>query len=193
MENFEVILKNEKIKGYRFLAFLLVLANLAIFIFLLAYDSKRYEASASLLLTGIYVFIRLYLAKRNNHNTYFDEIIFFVLAGCWVGLGNYYLVVTCAIMGILYYMAMQKLKFIFNERAVQKLNFPKAQYSWDLFTNVMIKDKILTLDLKNNKLMQLEIENEEGINEFRFNQFAREQIDSQNALRKIDSQNPLHT
>ncbi len=176
MQQFEISLKNDKLKAYRFFALLLVLLNIAIFIFLLAYDIKRYEAAAALMLTGIYIFIRIYIARKNNNTTYIDELIFFVLAGSWVGLQNYIMVIACVLVGILYHLAMQKLIFVFNEDVVRKLNFPKVEYPWNSFTNVMIKDKILTLDLVNNKLMQLEIENEESIDESRFNEFASHQI-----------------
>lgn len=178
MQQFEIILKNDKLKAYRFFALLLVLLNIAIFIFLLAYDIKRYEAAAALMLTGIYIFIRIYIARKNNHTTYIDELIFFVLAGSWVGLQNYIMVIACVLVGILYHLAMQKLIFVFNDDVVQKLNFPKVEYPWNAFTNVMIKDKILTLDLVSNKLVQLEIENEESIDELRFNKFASHQINS---------------
>ncbi len=180
MQQFEIILKNDKVKSYRFFALLLVILNLAIFLFLLSYDSKRYEASAALLLTGIYIFIRLYIGKKNSPNNYLDEIIFFVLAGSWIGLQNYLIAFFCVLLGILYHLSLQKLKFVFNSTVVQKLNFPKNYFTWDLFTNVMIKDKILTLDLKNNKLMQMEIDQEETINEVQFNEFARKQIALQN-------------
>lgn len=182
MQQFEIILKNDKIKAYRFFALLLVLLNIVIFIFLLANDSKRYEAAAALMLTGVYIFIRIYLAKKNNHTNYMDEFIFFVLAGSWIGLQNYIMVIACIVIGILCHLAMQKLKFVFNDDAVQKLNFPKAEYPWDSFTNVIIKDKILTLDLVNNKLVQLEIENETTVDESRFNEFARRQIDLQKEI-----------
>lgn len=177
MEQFEIILKNEKIKAYRFLALLLVLLNTAIFIFLLAYDSKRYEAAAALMLTGIYIFMRIYLAKKNKHINYIDELMFFVLAGSWTGLQNYIMVFACILIGVLYHLAVQKLKFVFNDEFVQKLNFPKVEYSWNSFTNVMIKDKILTLDLVNNKLVQLEIEDASSVDESGFNEFARRHID----------------
>jgi hypothetical protein len=179
MERFEIILKNEKVKAYRFLALLLVLLNTAIFIFLLAYDSKRYEAAAALMLTGIYIFIRIYISKRSNNTNYNNELIFFVLAGSWIGLQNYIMVVACIITGVLYHLAMRKLKFVFNDDVVQKLNFPKIEYSWNSFTNVMIKDRVLTLDLVNNKLLQLEIENETTVNESGFNEFARRHINLQ--------------
>ena len=176
MQKFEIILKNEKIKAYRFFALILVLLNIAIFIFLLAYDSKRYEAGAALMLSGIYIFIRIYMAKKIRNTFYIDEFIFFILAGSWVGLQNYPVAFACIIIGLMYHFAMQKLKFVFNDDVVQKLNFPKVEYPWNSFTNVIIKDKILTLDLANNKLIQLEIENEEYIDESGFNEFAYRQI-----------------
>ncbi len=179
MQQYEIILKNDKIKAYRFLALLLVLINVAIFIFLLAYDIKRYEASAALMLTGIYIFIRIYLSKKNGHTNYIDELIFFVLAGSWIGLQNYFMVFACIAIGILYHLAVQKIKFVFSDEVVQKLNFPKTEYQWDSFTNVMIKDRILTLDLANNKLVQLEIENEQILDESLFNEFARHRINLQ--------------
>ncbi|MEO6289699.1 MAG: hypothetical protein ABIO76_07260 [Ginsengibacter sp.] len=181
MQQFEIILKNEKLNAYRFFALLMVLLNTAIFIFLLAYDDQRYEAAAALMLIGIYIFIRLYFAKKNNDKYYFDEIIFFVLAGSWIGIQNYVMVAVCVVLGILYHLSLQKLKFVFTNNFVLKLNFPKTEYSWDRFTNVVLKDKILTLDLVNNKLMQLEIENENMIDEYGFNEFARKQINLQKA------------
>ena len=43
-----------------------------------------------------------------------------------------------------------------------------------MFANVILKDNILTIDFKNNKLIQVEIEN--NINEIQFNEFARQQL-----------------
>jgi hypothetical protein len=80
------------------------------------------------------------------------------------------------LMGILYYFSLQKLLFVFNNTSVKKLNFPSAEYFWSGFTNVMLRDNILTLDFNNNKLIQLEIENERSINEIEFNEFAQQQI-----------------
>ena len=39
------------------------------------------------------------------------------------------------------------------------IGFPGKKYQWDQFSNVVLKDNILTLDFKNNKLLQAEIEN----------------------------------
>lgn len=180
-DSYRIIVKNERIKSYRFLALILVLLNVAVFIFLLAYDYKRYEATAALLLLGIYFFIRSNIAKKNNQKYYIDEIMFFVLAGCWVGLQNYLLAICCILLGVLFRVSLQKIQFVFNANGVYKLNFPKAVYEWNQFTNLMLKDKILTLDFRNNKLMQLETEREE-IDEASFNQFAKQQLALQNEI-----------
>jgi len=43
-----------------------------------------------------------------------------------------------------------------------------------MLANVMLKDNILTVDFRNNKLIQLEIEG--NINEIQFNEFAQQQL-----------------
>jgi hypothetical protein len=40
----------------------------------------------------------------------------------------------------------------------------------------MLRDNILTLDFRNNKLLQLEIEDEKKIDEKVFNEFAKERM-----------------
>ncbi len=176
MQKFEIILKNDRVKAYRSFALILLVSNLVLFIFMLAYDYKRYEAAAALILTGTYLLIRIYMARKNNQKYYIDELVFFILAGSWIGLHNYIIVLICIVTGILYHLTLQKLKFVFTSDIVQKLNFPKVEYTWNLFTNVMVKDNILTIDLVNNKLMQLELENGEDIDESEFNEFARGEI-----------------
>ena len=56
------------------------------------------------------------------------------------------------------------------------MNFPPVEYQWNQLSNVMLRDNILTLDFNNNKLIQIEIENEKNINEVEFNEFAQQQI-----------------
>jgi hypothetical protein len=77
-------------------------------------------------------------------------------------------------LAILYHLSLQKIQVLFTADIVKKLNFPQKEFSWEVFTNVMMKDNILTLDFKNNRLMQSETES--NINEMEFNEFAVQQI-----------------
>ncbi len=173
---FEIILKNEKIKSYRTIALIVLLLNLAIFILLLFYDVYRYEAASAILLVGIYIFMRLYFIKKYRQGNYLDQVLLFVLAGCWFGLQNYYMTAALVIVGVLYHLALQKLRIVFTSHNVMKLNYPQKEYFWNTFNNVILKDNILTLDFKNNHLIQAEVEEPKNIDEKKFNSFAQEQL-----------------
>lgn len=178
---FEIVLKNEKIKSYRAIALFVLLLNLAIFILMLFYDVYRYEAASAILLTGIYIFMRLYFIRKYKQGNYLDQVLFFVLAGCWLGLQNYYMVAALAVVGVLYHLSLQKLLFVFTPQIISKTNFPQKEYSWTSFNNVVLKDNILTLDFKNNHLVQAEVEEPKNIDEKKFNAFAKEQLKTQTA------------
>jgi hypothetical protein len=62
-----------------------------------------------------------------------------------------------------------------DERIVINTFFRK-RYEWNAFSNVVLKDGLLTLDFKNNKMLQREIMKQD-VNENEFNEFCREQID----------------
>ena len=173
---FEIIIKNEKIKSYRTIALIVLLLNIAIFILLLFYDTYRYEAASAILLIGIYIFMRLYFIKKYQQGNYLDQVLIFVLAGCWFGLQNYYMVAALIIIGILYHLALQKIQILFTPQKVMKLNFPQKNYEWNAFNNVIMKDKMLTLDFKNNHLLQAEVEDPKNVNEKDFNLFVQKQL-----------------
>lgn len=173
---FEIVLKNEKIKSYRTIALIVLLLNLAIFALMLFYDSYRYQAVSAILLVGMYLLMRLYFIKKYQQGNYLDQVLIFVLAGAWFGFQNYYMVGALAFVGIFYHLALQKIQLLFTPEKVMKLNFPKRDYQWNAFNNVIIKDQILTLDFKNNHLLQVEVEEPKNINEKEFNLFAEAQL-----------------
>jgi hypothetical protein len=189
-DRYRIVLKNSKIRSYRFIALLLVFLNLAVFILLLASDVHFFESAAALFLVAVYCLYRFYVHKKYKSGFFMDEVSFFILAGSWIGLQNYLLAFACIVMGILYHLALQKLLFIFNKDFIKKMNFPQAEYSWNMFSNVLLRDNILTLDFNNNKLIQAEIvqgppygenvqrtpDGDKSINEVEFNTFARQQL-----------------
>lgn len=179
---FEIIIKNEKIKSYRAIALIILLLNLSVFVLMLFYDAYRYEAASAILLVGIYILMRLYFIKKHQQGHYLDQVLIFVLAGCWFGLQNYYIVAVLVILGVFYHLALQKIQILFTPQKIVKLNFPQRAYEWNTFNNVIIKDKILTLDFKNNHLFQAEVETPRFINEKEFNLFVQTQMNKEQSL-----------
>jgi hypothetical protein len=176
MQQFDISLKNPKIKSYRFIALFIVIVNFAFFIFFLITGFHFFESAAAVFLILLYCLYRFYLSKKFKIGFYLDDLSFFILAGCWVATQNYLVAFLSAIMGILYHLSLQKLQFIFAADFVKKVNFPPTEFQWSRFTNVMLRDNILTLDFRNNKLLQLEIEDEKKIDEKVFNEFAKERM-----------------
>jgi len=176
MQQFDIILQNDKIKSYRSIALIILLLNLAIFIFLLFFDQYRYESASAILLVGIYIFMRLYFIRKYGQGNYLDQVILFVLAGCWLGLQNYFMVISLVVLGALYHLSLQKLQLVFTKEKIVKMNFPVKEFQWNSLNNVILKDNILTLDFKDNKLIQAEIERSQNINEQQFNSFVQSQL-----------------
>ena len=176
MENFEIILKNEKIKSYKNIAWIFLVLNFVVFIFLLFYDAYRPAALSFIVALSLYILLRWYLLKNNRANYLLDEFVFIIPAAGWFGLHNYVIAIACFAMGILYKLSLQQLKFVFSRQNVTKANFPKKEFDWSSFSNVVLKDNILTIDFKNNRLIQAEIEGGQSISEPEFNEFAQSRI-----------------
>jgi hypothetical protein len=176
MQQFEIIIKNEKTRFYNKIALINLLLNFILFFFLLFYDEFQLIGLSSILALGLYLLLRWYVLKKQQATQFFDEFVFFIPAMCWFGFRSYALMIILVILGFLFKFSMQKIRFVFTRQNVMKTNFPKKEYDWNLFSNVMLRDNILTLDFKNNKLIQVEIEDPEKINSVDFNEFAESKI-----------------
>ncbi len=65
----------------------------------------------------------------------------------------------------------------FSEETVVINSFPKKKFNWTDIQNVILKDNLLTVDFKNNKLIQKELNEEVSpLIEQEFNEFCRKQL-----------------
>ena len=176
MQQFEIFIKNDKKKFYNNIAWIFLFLNFAVFIFLIFYDAYHYQALAFIIALALYLLMRWYLSRKGRVSHLIDEFVFFIPAAGWFGLHNYVIAIGCIIMGILYKLSLQKLQLLFTREKVMKMNFPKKEFDWNELNNVILKDRILTLDFKNNKLLQAEIEESQDINEASFNSFAQSHL-----------------
>jgi hypothetical protein len=75
-------------------------------------------------------------------------------------------------------LAKKPLEIGFSDHIIQVNGFPRKTYGWEAFNNVLLKDGLLTLDFKNNRLLQKEtIEDEEDdADEDEFNAYCLERL-----------------
>lgn len=133
---------------------------------------------AGIVLTWIYALVK----KRMKGQAFFRFGLLIGAAGWLVGSQ------TNLLMGILYAIAgllEKQVKFPkeigFSESEISFNTFPKKVLMWNEINNALIKDGLITIDLKNNKLFQKEIEGDVSADiEKEFNDFCKQQINAFN-------------
>ena len=177
MQQFEIEIKNEKKQSYRLFNWFALVISLAGFAFLLFYNYWVVEALGAIMLVFVYLLTRIYRRKIHKAAHLFDDkgYFFFILALGWLGLQKYLITCICLLLGIAYLAAMQKIIFLFKKEGIVKTNFPKRIIEWKALENVILKDGILTIDFKNNRIIQGQIISYKDFNEAGFNRFVQEQ------------------
>jgi hypothetical protein len=178
MQTIDFFVKNEKVKSYRMIAGIFLLANIAAFAFLSFSEIYQTTAIASLLVILIFTLVRFLLYKKNLTKTWIDQWMYILPALCWAFLQFFIPVFICLLMAFLFLSSRKKLHFRVDENGIQKMNLPKQMYVWNLFSNVILKDNLLTLDFKNNHLIQVEVEPVLQMEESNFNKMVTEKIQS---------------
>ncbi len=168
---FEITLKNEKIKSYRLLTLFIVLINSLYFLYQLFDKQTRNAGLIALGTLSAYVLYRYWITWKKGIGFYLDEWVYFALMLLWID--SYFFAILNLVFMLQYTAATQPIIYLFSEEIKQK-NFPWKKYQWNDFSNIVLKDNILTLDFKNNKVIQAEIENR--VDERAFNSFVRKGI-----------------
>jgi hypothetical protein len=110
---------------------------------------------------------------------YFRIGLFIAALNWWYMPSGKWISAIYILAGILEKQAKFPQEVAFDESEMVINSFPKKRYDWSDLTNVVLKDGILTIDFKNNKLVQKEIQSgsnardEREFNEFCMNMLAK--------------------
>lgn len=183
MEKFELVLKNEKIKSYRLLLFSFILLNLIVFLAqAILTDTKSVRATAVLcLLLSAGAFATEYFYKKRNkrYSGKAAAVVFIIIA--YINLKFWWAAIAVLLIAVLYSVSVRQLVVYVNSGGIIYPSFPKKHLDWVNLNNIILKDGILTIDLKNNKLAQAEVingENDYDLDEKEFNEFCHSQLQS---------------
>jgi len=178
MQKFQMILKNEKKKLYDRMTLLILLFHAAAVAWVLFSSQQTLPVK----LTGFFTFallvFTLYVFKSASSPINRDPIfavtavmtfVYWCLSGYW-WMG----IITIALF-FLYFVNNRKLIVRFYRDKIEYPSFPKRTIKWDELNNVILKDDWLTIDFKNNRIIQqfTEVTIPAG-NEKEFNDFCRQ-------------------
>ncbi|HEY6502356.1 MAG TPA: hypothetical protein VIZ28_00145, partial [Chitinophagaceae bacterium] len=97
----------------------------------------------------------------------------------YISLDTWLAALAVLLVGVLYLIAIRPLIVHVNPETITYTSFPKKNISWNELSNVILKDGWLTVDFKNNKILQSEIIDEQNpVNEKEFNEFCQTQLKS---------------
>ena len=157
--------------NFIFLAFLL---NLSFFSWL--YLSGKETGLLVLLGIGMslaYIVFHV-MTKRNLLKKFQPGAAFFFLVVVWIFAEE----VLPALLNAMFIVAViflnRRIKIAVNHDGIFVNTIPSKSWPWNSLSNVVMKDGLLTIDFKNNKLIQWQIE--EYTDEYAFNQFCENNV-----------------
>lgn len=181
MKKYEIVLQNKKAKIYSTISWLIIALNLLLFLYFgIANFAKQfaYALPGTLLLALIFIFDFIVRKKKNNQNRPFI-ISFIIVVLTWIMMGFY---LPAAVNLVLFFFQDITRRKLAISVAVEKIiypSFPKRTILWNELSNLILKDGLLTVDFKNNKIIQQLIEKtEHSVDEKEFNDFCKKQLQS---------------
>lgn len=178
MKQFQITLKNEKIRLYTLLSWLIIVSNLILFLYLYFFSTSRVVRYTSIAALAIFVilFILQFYFRRSKYAFGFTPFFLIVMLA-WINTGNYFLAAVTVVFELLSFYSLRKQVIIISKDIIFYPSFPPKKILWNKLNNIILKDSILTIDLKNNKIIQQLIdETQIVINEKEFNEFCRQQL-----------------
>jgi hypothetical protein len=177
--DYVVALKRENAGRADLAGFLLLFFSILAFLFveIRSFHFSFFLSFAALvLLAGILINIS---AARKGKEMYFRNWL--LIAGvCWIGMPFFrWMSAVFVVFALFEGQAKYPLEIGFSAEQIVLNTLIKKKISWSELDSVILKDGILTLNFKNNRIFQKEVpdENESDADEQEFNRYCREQLE----------------
>jgi len=179
VDKFIVTLPNEKANTYKWVSFIIAFMSMLFLFFV----RSRTENETLRFFTGfgfiwiITSFPSYWLAKFNN-KIIIILIPTFASSLIWLFSGFYLLGIISCMFSFFGFISHRKLAVKVSEAGIIYPSFPSKLFEWNFIDQVLIKDDVLTIDLKNNKLIQISISEKENekLEAEQFNAYCRNLI-----------------
>jgi len=178
--DFIVTLKHPGYKAYDLITVLLCVMTIAASIFSLLQWPFVPFSWVNIVLIGVIVFnLSMSFFNKEGDTIYTFKWALYAAAFLWLLYPLH--IIYISIFFVIAALLERQIKFPqeigFNKNVISFNTFPFKNYGWEEVKNIIIKDNVLTIDLKNNKIIQREIEPAELTeDETEFNEFCRQQM-----------------
>lgn len=171
---FTLILANDKLRSYRRVSLLVILLHFFFFNYYLVTSGAILPVVVAVVVSTIAIAFAILSLRKKNLIAIPDAIWFLLLAGCWLWLGVYWLAAVLLLLAFFDWLTLRPLAVRFSDEGIAYPSFPPKKIGWQELNNVILKDGILTIDFKNDKLLQSALAREsEGAAEAPFNAYCQ--------------------
>jgi hypothetical protein len=180
-------LKDNNQKAYKLFTWFLFFLHIAAAMFTLNTNDDKVKLTIYILL-GFYAIISIvyyFYRKHNKAIETFSLIMALMYGNFWFQqVGVIATIVFAAVYIIVTIVKGKTTTVLFSDEGVHLTRvFKTAVFPWVEMENVILKDNLLTIDFKTNKIIQVEIvENYRMVDETEFNLFCKEQIQTPSAV-----------
>lgn len=158
MNKFEIEIPNDRLKTYKIVTFIILTLNFLGFgyVFLRTSSVATYITIIALIINAVPWLY--YLLNKRHIKTPILETSFIASAFIWIYFGNLWMGIMLLAFGMIGFIANKKSIIQFSDEGIVYPSFPIKKYEWAAVSQVIWKDDILTIDLKENKLLQFNID-----------------------------------
>ncbi|WP_276504081.1 hypothetical protein [Terrimonas pollutisoli] len=182
MQQFELFIQNEKADTYKKLASFIILLNVAVFAILIYYTNQSGTGTGSItaiIIIAVYFILNKVLPASKKPRFEFESSALFIISFTWLLMMYWWQAAIFFVLLFLYKISQRPLIVSVSSTAVIYPSFPKKEITWNELNNVVLKDDLLTIDFKNNKIIQQLIQKKEpAVDEQEFNDFCKMQLKS---------------
>jgi uncharacterized membrane protein YobD (UPF0266 family) len=176
---YSFILKDNNQKAYSLFTWFLFFLHIAAAMFALNTDDSKVKLTIYILL-GFYTLLSMvyyFYRKHPKAMETFSLIMALLYANFWFQqVGIVAVLVFAAVYITVTVVKGKSTSVVFKDEGVHLTRvFKTVVFPWTEMDNVILKDNLLTIDLKTNKIIQVEImENSRMVDETEFNLFCKE-------------------
>jgi len=180
MNDYKIILKSDKVNKYNTIGWLFLFFNIAaIATMALTKIDKVTAEFIYVMLPSLVALLLYYRQKKIGKKEKKIDFTFILLSVSWIFLQLFWVAAIVLLFGILHGIAIRRLVILADTNKIIYPSFPPRSIEWNELSNVILKDDLLTIDFKNNKIIQQLIDKTElPVNEKEFNDFCTKQLRS---------------
>jgi heme/copper-type cytochrome/quinol oxidase subunit 4 len=177
--DYVVVLKNNNKSVIEKTGWMLSLMSL-LPISIMIYQAPGSFLSYLLLLVVAMLMVSLYMDKRKKKRIQFLSLLICIGIGLISVSGNLLLGILYVIAGISERFLSSNIEIGFSDQQIVRKGITTKTYAWNELKNVIIKDDLLTIDFKNNTLLQAYTDDQEDeeydVEDEEFNEYCRKRL-----------------